>query len=99
MSMVEEQPPASAAAASSAGDALAPASNDVLPIPPLPPSPAPRATPPAIRTRGLTKIYGQLVALDRLDLELESGDVFGFIGPNGAGKSTAMKILSGLLAP
>ncbi|HYO09402.1 MAG TPA: ABC transporter ATP-binding protein [Tepidisphaeraceae bacterium] len=67
----------------------------VLPIPPLPS----RATAPAIRTRGLTKIYGQLVALDHLDLELESGDVFGFIGPNGAGKSTTMKILAGLLQP
>ena len=67
----------------------------VLPAPPLPI----RAKPPAIRTRGLTKRYGMLTALDALDLELESGDVFGFIGPNGAGKSTTMKILAGLLAP
>src|SRR6185437_4415570 len=54
---------------------------------------------PAILTRQLTKRYGALTALDALDLELESGDVFGFIGPNGAGKSTTMKILAGLLAP
>src|SRR6184192_2410980 len=59
----------------------------------------PRAVldPPAISTRGLTKLYGSLTALDRLDLTLEKGDVFGFIGPNGAGKSTTMKILAGLL--
>ncbi len=55
--------------------------------------------PPAIDTRGLTKRYGTLVALDHLDLQLEKGDVFGFIGPNGAGKSTTMKILAGLLEP
>jgi ABC-2 type transport system ATP-binding protein len=53
----------------------------------------------AVSTRGLTKQYGALTALDRLDLELEPGDVFGFIGPNGAGKSTTMKILAGLLSP
>ena len=67
----------------------------VLPPPPI----APRTGPPAIRTRQLTKRYGGLTALDNLDLELESGDVFGFIGPNGAGKSTTMKILAGLLTP
>ena len=61
--------------------------------------PAPPAPPPAIATRGLTKRYGALTALDNLDLVLEKGDVFGFIGPNGAGKSTTMKILAGLLQP
>src|SRR5437867_3791938 len=65
---------------------------------PAPPPPAP-AKPPAILTRNLTKRYGSLTALDRLTLELEPGDVFGFIGPNGAGKSTTMKILAGLLEP
>lgn len=55
--------------------------------------------PSAVHTRGLTKRYGTLTALDHLDLQLESGDVFGFIGPNGAGKSTTMKILAGLLHP
>lgn len=54
---------------------------------------------PVLSTKRLTKRYGQLVALDHLDLELERGDVFGFIGPNGAGKSTTMKILAGLLEP
>src|SRR5580765_5159161 len=57
------------------------------------------ASPPAIATRSLTKLYGSLTALDSLDLVLEKGDVFGFIGPNGAGKSTTMKILAGLLQP
>jgi len=52
-----------------------------------------------METRGLTKRYGTLTALDTLDLRLEKGDVFGFIGPNGAGKSTTMKILAGLLQP
>jgi len=62
-------------------------------------APAPIPAPPAIVTRGLTKRYGSLVALENLDLVLEKGDVFGFIGPNGAGKSTTMKILAGLLEP
>lgn len=61
--------------------------------------PATPVKPPAIATRGLTKRYGALTALHALNLELESGDVFGFIGPNGAGKSTTMKILAGLLEP
>ena len=72
-----------------------PSSETVLAPPPIT---AP-ATPPAIRTRGLTKRYGVLTALDDLNLELESGDVFGFIGPNGAGKSTTMRIIAGLLDP
>jgi ABC-2 type transport system ATP-binding protein len=69
----------------------------IAPAPSAPPSLAPPA--PAIVTHGLTKMYGSLTALDRLDLTLEKGDVFGFIGPNGAGKSTTMKILAGLLTP
>jgi len=65
----------------------------------VPAPPPARATPPAIQTQALTKAYGSLLALDHLDLALETGDVFGFIGPNGAGKSTTMKILAGLLQP
>jgi ABC-2 type transport system ATP-binding protein len=67
--------------------------------PPRAVPPAPAAQVPAMETRGLTKRYGTLTALDTLDLTLEKGDVFGFIGPNGAGKSTTMKILAGLLQP
>lgn len=52
-----------------------------------------------IQCRGITKVYGDFVALDSLDLEIEKGDTFGFIGPNGAGKTTTMRILSTLLEP
>ncbi len=52
-----------------------------------------------IETRGLTRRFGALVALDDLTLSIGEGEVFGFIGPNGAGKSTTMKILTCLLAP
>jgi len=52
-----------------------------------------------IETRDLTKVYGDLYALNRLSLKLEKGDVYGFIGPNGAGKTTTMRILATLLNP
>ena len=52
-----------------------------------------------IETRDLTKVYGTLHALSKLDLKLDRGDVFGFIGPNGAGKTTTMRILATLLNP
>src|SRR5581483_1670322 len=51
---------------------------------------------PMIETRDLTKMYGDLYALNRLNLSLEQGDVYGFIGPNGAGKTTTMRILATL---
>ncbi len=52
-----------------------------------------------IETRDLTKMYGDLYALNKLTLKLERGDVYGFIGPNGAGKTTTMRILATLLNP
>ena len=52
-----------------------------------------------VSTRGLTKRYGQLVALDQLDLDVPRGAVYGIIGPNGAGKSTTFAILATLLRP
>ena len=52
-----------------------------------------------IETRDLTKMYGDLYALNRLTIKLERGDVYGFIGPNGAGKTTTMRILATLLNP
>jgi len=52
-----------------------------------------------IRTHGLTKSFGKTLALDRLDLEVARGCVFGFLGPNGAGKSTTIRLLMGLLNP
>ena len=53
----------------------------------------------AIETRGLTKRYGDLVAVDHVDLRIEPGEVHGFLGPNGAGKTTTLKMLLGLVAP
>ncbi|WBB73915.1 ABC transporter ATP-binding protein [Micromonospora sp. WMMD1128] len=54
---------------------------------------------PAIRTQHLTKRYRNLLALDRLDLDVPAGEVFGFLGPNGAGKSTTIRLLLGLARP
>jgi len=53
----------------------------------------------AIETKGLTRRFGELVAVDGLDLCVERGTFYGFLGPNGAGKSTTIKMLTGLLAP
>src|SRR6476659_9699540 len=52
-----------------------------------------------IECRDLTKQYGDLYALNRLNMTLNRGDVYGFIGPNGAGKTTTMRILATLLNP
>jgi ABC-2 type transport system ATP-binding protein len=53
----------------------------------------------AIRTRELSKRYGDVVALDSLSLTVEDGECYGFLGPNGAGKSTTINILTGQLVP
>ena len=53
----------------------------------------------AIVTSGLTKSYGDTLALDNLDLEVRSGEVFGFLGPNGAGKTTTIRLLLDVLRP
>ena len=52
-----------------------------------------------IKTQDLTKVYGELHALENLTLELGEGDLFGYIGPNGSGKTTTMRILATLLQP
>jgi ABC-2 type transport system permease protein len=59
----------------------------------------PPGTPPVISVRGLARVFGSRVAVDRLDLEVMRGEVFGFLGPNGAGKSTLMRILVGAMLP
>jgi ABC-type multidrug transport system ATPase subunit len=50
-----------------------------------------------IRTQGLTKRFGGLVAVDGLDLDVREGDLFGFLGPNGSGKTTTVRMLLGLV--
>lgn len=54
---------------------------------------------PALRTVDLSKRYGRVTALDRLNLEVPVGEVLGLLGPNGAGKSTAVRLLLGLARP
>jgi len=53
----------------------------------------------AIRTRGLTRRFGALVAVDHVDLEIPRAAIYGFLGPNGSGKSTTIRMLCGLLTP
>jgi ABC-2 type transport system ATP-binding protein len=53
----------------------------------------------AIHTDGLTKRYGDVAALDHLDLEIAQGEVVGYLGPNGAGKTTTIRLLLGLIHP
>ena len=52
---------------------------------------------PAIETEGLTKQYGDVVAVDDLNLPVEEGEIYGFLGPNGAGKTTTINMLLGLI--
>lgn len=52
-----------------------------------------------IETKDLRKVFGPIVAVDRLTMTVEKGEVLGFLGPNGAGKSTTMKMVTGFLTP
>jgi ABC-2 type transport system ATP-binding protein len=54
---------------------------------------------PPIEVRGLVKRYGEIAAVDRVDLTVEAGDVFGYLGPNGAGKTTSLRMMLGLIRP
>jgi len=54
---------------------------------------------PAIRTQGLRRAFGELVAVGGLDLEVQEGEIFGLVGPDGAGKTTTMRMLTGILPP
>jgi ABC-2 type transport system ATP-binding protein len=53
----------------------------------------------AISVQGLTKRFGDVLAVDQLDFEIDQGTVAGFLGPNGAGKTTTLRMLLGLVAP
>jgi ABC-2 type transport system ATP-binding protein len=52
-----------------------------------------------VRAEGLTRRFGDFVAVDRVSFEIHAGEIWGFLGPNGAGKSTAIRMLCGVLAP
>src|SRR3982075_4234214 len=54
---------------------------------------------PPVQTEGLVKRYGDIVAVDHVDLTVEIGDVYGYLGPNGAGKTTSLRMLLGLIRP
>jgi ABC-2 type transport system ATP-binding protein len=55
--------------------------------------------PPAIKLSGVRKEYGDMVAVERLDLEVGQGEILGLLGPNGSGKSTTIKMMMGLVKP
>ena len=55
--------------------------------------------PAVIRTRALTKRYGDVRAVDAIDLEVGEGDIYGFLGANGSGKTTTVRMLLGLVLP
>ena len=84
----------SVVAEADAGDRRAPARNSVGDT---------RAPPPAaesvVRLRGLTRRFGDFVAVDNLSLVVNRGEIFGFLGPNGSGKTTTIRLLCGLLTP
>src|SRR4051795_9575475 len=54
---------------------------------------------PPIEVRGLVKRYGEITAVDQVDLTVEPGDVYGYLGPNGAGKTTSLRMMLGLIVP
>jgi ABC-2 type transport system ATP-binding protein len=54
---------------------------------------------PPVEARGLVKRYGDVIAVDDVDLTVEAGDVYGYLGPNGAGKTTVLRMLLGLITP
>ena len=81
-----------------APEAVVPAS--VAPQLPVTPQAAPAAgARPAIEIRGLTKAFGQKVAVDRINLDIPSGSFYGLVGRNGAGKTTTISMVTGMLMP
>jgi ABC-2 type transport system ATP-binding protein len=56
-------------------------------------------TAPPVEVRGLVKRYGEVVAVNDVDLTVDAGDVYGYLGPNGAGKTTSLRMMLGLIRP
>src|SRR6476619_2599642 len=54
---------------------------------------------PPVQAEGLVKRYGEIFAVDHVDLTVQTGDVYGYLGPNGAGKTTSLRMLLGLIRP
>src|SRR3954452_20026524 len=52
-----------------------------------------------VEVRGLVKRYGEITAVDNVDLTIDAGDVYGYLGPNGAGKTTSLRMMLGLIRP
>ena len=59
----------------------------------------PRASGEMLRIENATKRYGRFTAVDRLNLVVNRGEIFGFLGPNGAGKTTTIRMVAGVLQP
>ncbi len=90
--------PEAVASEPAAPEAVVPAS--VAPQLPVTPQTAPAAgARPAIEIRGLTKAFGQKVAVDRINLDIPSGSFYGLVGRNGAGKTTTISMVTGMLQP
>ena len=93
-----ETAPAAAVPQAIAPEAVVPAS--VAPQLPVTPQTASAAgARPAIEIRGLTKAFGQKVAVDRINLDIPSGSFYGLVGRNGAGKTTTISMVTGMLMP
>ena len=99
----EPAPAAVPAAAPRAGRGRAPAAGSRARPPVARASVRPERAAPAaevaLSVAGLSKIFGDTVAVDEIDLEVHSGAFFGFVGPNGAGKTTTLSMVTGLLRP
>ncbi|WP_407924265.1 ATP-binding cassette domain-containing protein [Desulfosarcina alkanivorans] len=85
-------------------NAVAPTGGDTASLPAAETDPAAEARLPesgtaAVDVEGLTRRFGDFVAVDRIRLSVPAGEIFGFLGPNGAGKSTTIRMLCGLLSP
>ena len=52
-----------------------------------------------IEAKGLTKLFGDFIAVDNNDFEIKKGEIFGFLGPNGAGKTTTIRMLAAIFPP